>query len=182
FGITPDLHVFGKTVGGGFPVGVYGGRRDVMEAVVNPRGGDPHGEATIFQSGTFSGTPPAMRAGLVMLDQLERTDAIAVADARADAIRAGWRTIAADLRLPVQVTGISSWLGLTFTDRAIRTRRDALTADAARQRAFSLGLLAGGVYLAPSHPGFTSAAHSEADVQHVLEVSERVLSDLEAAA
>jgi glutamate-1-semialdehyde 2,1-aminomutase len=182
FGITPDLHVFGKTVGGGFPVGVYGGRRDVMEAVVNPRGGDPHGEATIFQSGTFSGTPPAMRAGLAMLDQLERTDAIAVADARAEAIRAGWRTIAADLRLPVQVTGISSWLGLAFTDRAIRTRRDALTADAARQRAFSLGLLAGGVYLAPSHPGFTSAAHSEADVQHVLEVSERVLSDLEAAA
>ena len=62
--------------------------------------------------------------------------------------------------LPIQVTGMSSWLGLFFTDRPIRTRRDAMTADPARQRAFSLGLLAGGVYLAPSHPGFTSAAHT----------------------
>ena len=55
-----------------------------------------------------------------------------------------------------------------------------MTADAARQRAFSLGLLAGGVYLAPSHPGFTSAAHTEGDVQHVLEVSERVLAEIRA--
>jgi glutamate-1-semialdehyde 2,1-aminomutase len=181
FGLAPDLHVFGKAVGGGFPVGVYGGRRDVMEAVVTPRAGDPHGTETIFQSGTFSGSPPAMAAGLAMLRELERTDAIAVADARAEAIRAGWRELAADLDLPVQVTGISSWLGLFFTDRAIRTRRDALTADPARQRAFSLGLLLGGVYLAPSHPGFTSAAHTEEDVERVLETSEQVLRDIKAA-
>lgn len=179
FGFAPDLHVFGKTVGGGFPIGVYGGRRDVMEAVVTPRGG-PHGAETIFQSGTFSGAPPSMAAGLAMLREIERTDAIAVADARAEAIREGWRTIGRDLDLPVQVTGTSSWLGLFFTGRPIRTRRDAMTADPARQRAFSLGLLLGGVYLAPSHPGFTSAAHTEADVEHVLEVSERVLTDIAA--
>ena len=121
-----------------------------------------------------------MAAGLAMLHSLEHTDAIAVADARAEAIRAGWRAIAADLDLPVQVTGMSSWLGLFFTERAIRTRRDALTADPARQRAFSLGLLLGGVYLAPSHPGFTSAAHTEEDVEHVLEVSGRVLAEIAA--
>ena len=180
FGFAPDLHVFGKTVGGGFPIGIYGGRRDVMEAVVTPRGGDPHSASTIFQSGTFSGSPPSMRAGLVMLDQIERTDALEVADARAAAIRDGWRAIAADLDLPVQVTGCSSWFGLFFTDTPIRTRRDAMTADAERQRAFSLGLLAGGVYMTPSHPGFTSAAHTEADIQHVLEVSERVLREIKA--
>jgi glutamate-1-semialdehyde 2,1-aminomutase len=180
FGFAPDLHVFGKTVGGGFPIGIYGGRRDVMEAVVTPQGGDPHSAATIFQSGTFSGSPASMRAGLVMLDQIERTDAIEIADARAAAIRDGWRAIAADLDLPVQVTGCSSWFGLFFTDRPIRTRRDAMTADAERQRAFSLGLLAGGVYMTPSHPGFTSAAHTEADIQHVLEVSERVLREIKA--
>ena len=180
YGFAPDLHVFGKAVGGGFPVGVYGGRRDVMDAVVTPRAGDPHGAETIFQSGTFSGTPPAMAAGLAMLRELERTDAIAVADARAEAIRTGWRELAAEIDLPVQVTGMSSWLGLFFTDRAIRTRRDALTVDTSRQRAFSLGLLLGGVYLAPSHPGFTSAAHTEADVAHVLEVSGRVLGELAA--
>jgi glutamate-1-semialdehyde 2,1-aminomutase len=121
-----------------------------------------------------------MAAGIAMLRELEHTDAIAVADARAEAIRAGWREIVADVGLAAQVTGISSWLGLSFTDRPIRTRRDALTADPARARAFSLGLLAGGVYLAPSHPGFTSAAHTEEDVRHVLEVSEQVLSQIAA--
>jgi glutamate-1-semialdehyde 2,1-aminomutase len=182
FGFAPDLHCFGKAVGGGFPIGVYGGRRDVMEAVVTPKRGDPHGSETIFQSGTFSGAPPAMAAGIAMIRELERTDAIAVADARAEAIRTGWRELAAGLDLSLQVTGMSSWLGVYFTDRPIRTVRDALTADRARQRAFSLGLLAGGVYLPPSHPGLTSAAHTDADVEHVLAASERVLAELAALA
>ena len=181
FGFAPDLHCFGKAVGGGFPVGVFGGRRDVMDAVVRPRPGDPHSTETIFQSGTFSGTPPAMAAGLAMLRELECTDAIAVADARAEAIRTGWREIVAGLGLAAQVTGTSSWLGVSFTDRPIRTRRDALTADPSLSRAFSLGLLLDGVYLAPSHPGFTSSAHTEEDVRHVLEVSERVLAQIAAA-
>src|SRR5206468_474515 len=90
FGFAPDLHCFGKAVGGGFPIGVFGGRRDVMEAVVTPIPGDPHAAETIFQSGTFSGAPPTMAAGLTMLRELEHTDAIAVADARAEAVRAGW--------------------------------------------------------------------------------------------
>jgi glutamate-1-semialdehyde 2,1-aminomutase len=181
FGVTPDLHCLGKTVGGGFPIGVYGGRRDVMERVVRPRPGDPHAAETIFQSGTFSGAPPVMAAGIAMLRELEATDALAVADARAEAIRVGWHELVSGLGLAAQVTGISSWLGICFTDRPIRTRRDALTADPALARAFSLGLLLGGVYLAPSHPGFTSAAHSEADVDHVLDVSERVLTEIATA-
>ncbi len=182
FGVTPDLHTFGKTVGGGMPIGVYGGRADVMEAVVTPKAGDPHGALTIFQSGTFSGVPPSMAAGIAMLRELERSDALRVCDERADALRAGWRELAEDVGLPVQVTGTSSWFGLYFTDRPIRTVRDVLTADRARQRAFSLGLLADGVYLTPSHPGFTSAAHTKGDVDRVLEVSERVLRDIKATA
>jgi glutamate-1-semialdehyde 2,1-aminomutase len=181
FGFAPDLHIFGKAVGGGFPVGVFGGRRDVMEAVVKPKPGDPHAPETIFQSGTFSGAPPAMAAGIAMLRELERTDAIAVADARAEAIRSGWRDVVADLSLHAQITGISSWLGLAFTDSLIRTRRDALSADPVLARVFSLGLLAGGVYLAPSHPGFTSAAHTAGDVQRVLDVSAGVLAAIAAA-
>ena len=181
FGFAPDLHCFGKATGGGFPIGVFGGRRDVMEAVVTPRPGDPHAAEAIFQSGTFSGAPPTMAAGLAMLRELEQTDAIAVADARAGSIRAGWRQIVEELGLAAQVTGMSSWLGIAFTDRPIRTRRDSITADRARARAFSLGLLLGGVYMAPSHPGFTSAAHSEEDVQHVLEISDRVLREISSA-
>jgi glutamate-1-semialdehyde aminotransferase len=85
-----------------------------------------------------------------------------------------------DLGLATQVTGMSSWLGLAFTDRPIRTRRDSITADRAQARAFSLGLLLGGVYMAPSHPGFTSAAHSEDDVARVLETSAKVLAEIAA--
>jgi glutamate-1-semialdehyde 2,1-aminomutase len=181
FGFAPDLHCFGKAVGGGFPIGVFGGRRDVVEAVVTPMPGDPHAAETIFQSGTFSGAPPTMAAGLTMLRELEHTDAIAVADARAEAVRAGWRQFVDELGLAAQVTGMSSWLGLAFTDRPIRTRRDSIAADRARARAFSLGLLLGGVYLAPSHPGFTSAAHTEEDVGRVLDVSERVLREIKSA-
>ncbi len=180
FGFAPDLHCFGKAVGGGFPIGVYGGRRDVMEAVVTPKDGDPHGSDTIFQSGTFSGTPPAMAAGAAVLHELERTDALRIADERAEAIRAGWRELAGGLGLAAQVTGMSSWLGIYFTERPIRTVRDVLSADRERQRAFSLGLLAGGVYLPPSHPGFTSSAHTAGDVDAVLEVSERVLGEIAA--
>jgi glutamate-1-semialdehyde 2,1-aminomutase len=151
-----------------------------MDAVVRTKLGDPHAAETIFQSGTFSGAPPSMAAGLAMLHALEHTDAIAVADARAQAIRAGWRQIVGELGLAAQVTGTSSWLGISFTDRPIRTRRDAITADGARAQAFSLGLLLGGVYLAPSHPGFTSAAHTEEDVRHVLDVSAEVLARIAA--
>lgn len=182
FGVVPDLHTFGKTVGGGFPIGVYGGRAHVMEAVVTPKAGDPHAASSIFQSGTFSGAPPSMVAGIAMLGELERGDAIQLAAARAEAIRAGWRQIGDELGVPIQVTGTSSWFGLFFTDVPIRTLRNALTADRARQRAFSLGLLAGGVYMTPSHPGLASAAHTEADVRHVLGVSERVLRDIRTAA
>jgi glutamate-1-semialdehyde 2,1-aminomutase len=180
FGFAPDLHCFGKAVGGGFPIGAYGGRRDVMEAVVTPKGGDPHGAETIFQSGTFSGTPPAMAAGLALVRELERSDALAAADERAEAIRAGWRDLGRRLDVAVQVTGMSSWLGIYFAERTIRSARDVLAADRRRQRAFSLGLLAGGVYLPPSHPGFTSSAHTETDVGRVLETSERVLVEIAA--
>jgi glutamate-1-semialdehyde 2,1-aminomutase len=181
FGFAPDLHCFGKATGGGFPIGVFGGRRDVMETVVTPTPGNPHAAETIFQSGTFSGAPPTMAAGLAMLRELESTDAIEVADARAEAIRAGWRRIVDELGIAAQVTGMSSWLGLVFTDRPIRTRRDSISADRARARAFSLGLLLGGVYMAPSHPGFTSAAHTEEDVARVLDVSEQVLREIKSA-
>ena len=143
YGFAPDLHCFGKAAGGGFPVGVFGGRRDVMEAVVRPRPGDPHSAETIFQSGTFSGAPPAMAAGIAMLHELERTDALAVANARAETVREGWRAIIDEIGLPAQVTGMSSWLGISFTDRQIRTLRDALTADRARARSL-LARAAGG--------------------------------------
>ena len=180
FGVRLDLHTFGKLAGGGFPIGVYGGRREIMEATVAP---DPQAGLTgrIFQSGTFSGSPVSMAAGIAILSEVERGEALETAAKQAGAIREAWRDSCEAIGLPAQVTGISSWLGLYFTDRPIVTRRDTLASDQAKDRAFALGLLAGGVYLAPAHPGFTSSAHTDDDVALVVEVSDRVLSEIGAA-
>ncbi len=180
FGVEPDLHTFGKLAGGGFPIGVYGGRRDIMDATVTP---EPQSgfSKRIFQSGTFSGSPVSMAAGLAILAEVERRDPLEAAARCAETIRAAWRESCAGLDLDAQVTGISSWLGIYFTERPILTRRDTLSSDHATDRAFALGLLADGVYLAPAHPGFTSSAHSDDDVALVVEVSERVLAEIAGA-
>ena len=165
FGFAPDLHCFGKAVGGGFPVGVFGGRRDVMEAVVTPRPGRPaRGRddlpvRDVLGCAAGDGGRPrdAARARATPTRSPSPTRA-----PRRSAPAGGRSSTSSDS--PRRSPGMSSWLGLAFTDRPIRTRRDSITADRARARAFSLGLLLGGVYLAPSHPGFTSAAHTEEDV------------------
>jgi glutamate-1-semialdehyde 2,1-aminomutase len=153
FGVAPDLITLGKVAGGGLPVGVYGGRAEIMCTVVGPEA-DP--ARKMFQSGTFSGSPVVMAAGIAVIDQL----ADGTAHERADATA-----------LPVQVTGISSWFGVYFTERKIHSRRDILSNDALQARAFSIGLLARGVFYKPAHPGFTSASHTNAEIDHVLEQS-----------
>jgi glutamate-1-semialdehyde 2,1-aminomutase len=174
FDVTPDLHTLGKVAGGGLPIGVYGGRRDILEAVLTT--GEER--SRIFQSGTFSGAPAAMAAGLAMINVLARGEARSSADARAHELREGWRTLAGRHEISLQVTGIASWFGLHFTDRAIKTRRDALQSDRRLERTFALGLLVRGVYMPEGHPGFTSAAHSETDIRHVLDTSDEVMGEL----
>lgn len=175
FGVVPDLHTFGKVVGGGMPIGVYGGSADVMDAVVAVPAGDPR---KIFQSGTFSGTPAAMAAGIAMIETLESTEAIAVANERASTLREGWRAICDRLGLAAEVTGTASWFTIFFTEQPVRSRREALRSDARLELAFSLGLLVRGVYFMQSHPGFTSSAHSEADIETALEASAEVLAEI----
>jgi glutamate-1-semialdehyde 2,1-aminomutase len=174
FEVAPDLHAFGKVAGGGLPIGVYGGRRDILDSVV----GAEAGGRKIFQSGTFSGTPAAMAAGIAMISALSSGDARRTADARADELRDGWRKIGASRGIPLQVTGVASWFGLHFTARPVKTRRDAQTSDPRLERTFAFGLLVRGVYMPPGHPGFTSAAHSKADVEHVLKASDDVLAEI----
>ncbi len=168
FGIAPDLMTLGKVAGGGLPVGVFGGRADVMCTVLGP---DADPDRKMFQSGTFSGSPVVMAAGIALIDRLADGVAHQRADATAERLRDGLRTAAAAVDLPVQVTGISSWFGVYFTDRQIRGRRDILSNNALQARAFSIGLLGRGVFYKPAHPGFTSASHTDADIQHVLDHS-----------
>ena len=180
FSVIPDLHTFGKLVGGGFPIGVYGGRKDIMEKVVS-LGGHGGGHSRIFQSGTFSGAPPSMVAGIEMLSALASSAVYRVAGDRAEQLRAGWRSITGELGLAAQITGIESIFGIYFTDRPIRTLADAYTSDGLAARAFSLGLLAHGVYCKPAHPGVTAVTHTPDDIAEVLRVSRTVLEEIQAA-
>ena len=180
FSVKPDLHTFGKLIGGGFPIGVYGGRKDIMEKVVS-LGGHGSARGKIFQSGTFSGVPPSMAAGLAMVSALESSEVYRTVGDRAEQLRAGWRSITSELGMAAQITGIESIFGIYFTDRPIRALADADTNDALVSRAFSLGLLAHGVYFKPAHPSVTAVTHTPDDIAEVLRVSRTVLEEIQAA-
>lgn len=173
YGVTPDLTCIGKPIGGGFPVGAFGGRRDIMQQTLYPLA-DP--EKKVIQSGTFTGNPVTMTAGLACLKELETKD-YSYIDNLAEKIRGGLRKVAAERGFKVQVTGISSVFCLHFNSQPIRNNRDRLRDDLDKQREFSLGMIANGVYLS-MHPGATCFAHTENEIDHVLETAEKVLNEM----
>ncbi|MCC7463681.1 MAG: glutamate-1-semialdehyde 2,1-aminomutase [Gammaproteobacteria bacterium] len=168
-GIQPDLLTYGKVIGGGFPVGAYGGRRDLMELVA-PAG-------PVYQAGTLSANPVAMCAGLAMLQRLQDGSVYAYLD------RLGARLEAAVARIPhlaIQRAGSVFWLCLTACGRpSLPIRRTAAApadAGASYARVYH-PLLQSGIYLAPSawEVGFLSAAHTDADIDHLAEVLEKAV-------
>ena len=174
YGVMPDLACYGKPIGGGFPIGAFGGRRDIMEKTCNP-GADP--EYKIFQSGTFTGNPIAVTAGLACLTELEKKD-YSYIDNLAEKLRVGIQKIATEEGFEMQVTGISSMFYVHFNNGKIRNMRDKLKDDAAKNREFSLGMIVNGVYLQPVHPAATCFAHTEGDVDRILNVAEEVLKEM----
>lgn len=176
FGVKPDLTTIGKTIGGGFPIGGYGGRRDIMEQVVTPTRTPEDRVKKIFSSGTFTGNPISMAAGLALIEELENThDLYTHIDELGRKIREGLAKLGADVGINMQITGGGSIFHVHFADHKIRNKRDAVKADAAMQTEFSMGMIANGVFLPPHHPGFTSYAHTEAEIDEVLDVAGRVL-------
>jgi glutamate-1-semialdehyde 2,1-aminomutase len=169
YGIVPDLVCLGKIVGGGFPIGGYGGRQDLMELVTPP---DLKGK--VYQSGTFSGNVISMVAGLAVIEELEKGDVYFYVDTLGDRMRNGLRGIAQDLGVDMAVLGIKSMFQLHFGLDDIRNYREKSKADRARATRFSRGLIVHGVYATP-HPLFLSTAHTEQDVDRTLEVVETVL-------
>ena len=154
YGVTPDLTTLGKVIGGGLPVGAYGGRREIMELVA-PAG-------PVYQAGTLSGNPLAMTAGIETLcalvepgvwDGLERTG---------ERLVAGLEAIGA----PVQIARVGTMFGLFFTEAPVRSWDEAKHADTERFAAFHSAMLDRGVYLAPSQfeAAFLSTAHGEAEI------------------
>jgi glutamate-1-semialdehyde 2,1-aminomutase len=157
YGVTPDLTTFGKIIGGGMPVGAYGGRRDLMEQIA-PAG-------PIYQAGTLSGNPVAMAAGLAMLGLVQEPGFHDRLEATANTLCDGFEQAAREAGVPLTTNRVGAMFGLFFTDRKVDTYAGATACDTGAFNRFFHAMLDRGVFLAPSayEAGFVSSAH-DADV------------------
>jgi glutamate-1-semialdehyde 2,1-aminomutase len=163
YGVTADLTTLGKIIGGGLPVGAFGGRRELMTQLA------PIGP--VYQAGTLSGNPLAMAAGLALLRQLDDAALYARLETNTAAILAGLRDAATAHKVPLHTVQVGSMFGLFFTQAAaVRSFADVMACDGERFKRFFHAMLDRGVYLAPSafEAGFVSAAHGDAEIAHTL--------------
>lgn len=170
FNITPDLTTMGKVIGGGMPVGAYGGRRDIMQTVA-PAG-------PMYQAGTLSGNPLAMVAGLKTLEILDRPGAYEHLDRITKRLVDGLLAVGKETGHAMCGGHIGGMFGFFFCEGPINCFEDAqANSDTAKFARFHRGMLEEGVYLAPSQfeAGFTSLAHTDADVDATVEAARRVL-------
>ena len=157
-GITPDLTTLGKVIGGGLPVGAFGGRQEIMDAI-SPLG-------PVYQAGTLSGNPVAMAAGLAQLQEMERTQGWQRLETLGARLEEGVRRALHDAKLPLTFKRSGSMWCLFFTTQDVVDLETARTGNFEMYRRFFLSLLEQGVFLAPSpfETAFISTAHSEADI------------------
>ena len=169
--IRPDLTALGKIVGGGFPVGVYGGRADLMKRVAP--------EGPVYQAGTLSGNPVAMAAGLATLRETSRPRFYDELEKLTARLTAGLKASAARHRVPITVGHAGSMWGAYFTAGPVRNYADARKADTALFSRWHKAALARGVFLAPSafEAGFVSSAHTEADIDFTLQELDAALGE-----
>jgi glutamate-1-semialdehyde 2,1-aminomutase len=172
YGISPDLTCFGKIIGGGLPVGAYGGRQDLMDHIA-PQG-------SVYQAGTLSGNPIAMAAGIATLEQISRDGFYESLEEKSQRLAGGLSNAAQNAGVPASVSHIGSMLGMFFTDQDIKNFDDAKKCDLEMFSAFYNGMRTNGVYIAPSQYEvlFVSAAHSSEDIEKTIQVAEKVLADL----
>jgi glutamate-1-semialdehyde 2,1-aminomutase len=165
YGITPDLSTFGKIIGGGMPVGAYGGRADLMQQIA------PSGP--IYQAGTLSGNPVAMAAGLATLELIQAPGFHEALERRTHELCDGFEQAAREAGVPLTTNRSCAMFGLFFTDKKVETFADATACDVAAFRRFFHGMLKRGVYLAPSayEAGFLSSAHGDVEIAHTLEAA-----------
>ena len=169
FGITPDLSTFGKVIGGGFPVGGYGGRKDIMSKIA-PLG-------PVYQAGTLSGNPVAMAVGIATLGVLADENIYADLQVNANALMDGFRDAANAAGVPIQTTVYGAMMGFYFNENPVRNYDDALNSDTELFTRFFKGMLEEGVYLAPSafEAAFVSMAHSDEDIELTIKAAHKAL-------
>jgi glutamate-1-semialdehyde 2,1-aminomutase len=172
FGIAPDLTCLGKILGGGLPIGAYGGRRDVMHQIA-PLG-------PVYQAGTLSGNPLAVTAGIEMLTRLRAKPVYRGLEQRAEQLARGLGEAAKRTGVPVYQTRVGSMLGLFFTDRPVLDWGSAKRCDTERYARFFRGMLARGHYFAPSQfeAAFVSTAHTERDIATTVRAASEVFAAL----
>ncbi len=172
FGITPDLSTFGKIIGGGLPVGAFGGRADIMDYLA-PLG-------PVYQAGTLSGNPLAMAAGIANMLELTAGKNYERLEQLGAQLEAGLRDAAKSANIPVTFNRCGSMFCGYFTREAVHNLADAMKSDRERFKKFFHGMLDAGVYLAPSQfeAGFISTAHSEADIAKTASSAAAVMKQL----
>ena len=172
FGITPDLTTLGKVIGGGLPVGAYGGRREIMEMVA-PAG-------SMYQAGTLSGNPLAMTAGIKTLELLRQPGTYDYLERITSRLIAGLLNVAKETGHPASGGSISGMFGFFFNENPVHNYDDAKKSDLAKFSKFHRGMLEQGVYLAPSQfeAGFMSLAHTDEDIDRTIAAAHSVMSHL----
>ncbi len=172
YGVTPDLTTLGKVIGGGLPVGAYGGKREIMEMVA------PSGP--VYQAGTLSGNPLAMTAGITTLKVLQRPGVWEQLEAAARRLAAGIGEAAREAGVPVQQTRVGTMFATFFTETPVRDWPTVKTSDTERFARFFRAMLERGVYLAPSQfeAGFISLAHDDAVLDATIEAAREAMQDI----
>jgi glutamate-1-semialdehyde 2,1-aminomutase len=164
--VKPDLTCLGKIIGGGLPVGAYGGRKDIMEHIA-PAG-------SVYQAGTLSGNPLAMQAGIAQLKTLQQSNAYAILKLNTDMLAEGLRKIAAKNIVPMQVVDVCGMIGFFFTKAKVKNLADAQTSDTEFFGKVWRSLASKGIYWPPSQfeSAFISAVHTKTDIEQTLEALE----------
>jgi glutamate-1-semialdehyde 2,1-aminomutase len=171
FGITPDLSCFGKVIGGGLPVGAFGGRAEIMDCLA-PTG-------PVYQAGTLSGNPIAMAAGLAALEELAAGNAYARLEQLGAALEAGLKDAAKSAGVPMQFNRCGSMFCGYFASEPIHNLADAMKSDRERFKRYFHTMLDQGIYLAPSQfeAGFISTAHTDADIVKTIAAASKAIRE-----
>jgi glutamate-1-semialdehyde 2,1-aminomutase len=165
FGVMPDLTCLGKIIGGGLPVGAYGGRREIMDLIA------PSGP--VYQAGTLSGNPLAMAAGLATLRQGSELGFYDRLEERGERWRRGMDEAASSGTIPYTINQVGSMASIFFTEGPVTDFASAAASDTGAFRDFFWHMVSRGIYLAPSQyeAGFLSTAHSEEDFERTFEAA-----------